>query len=669
MSAQSNWEQTNGPEGGNVVEIAPSPDDNIYVGTLGGIYRSTDNGDNWQRLELPSNLSSWNEYISSIAVNEDGDIFTIVGGSILRSLDQGNTWEVIYENEDGPILGPLAINTEGTIITFEFIYNPNLSTHSNLIRSTDNGDSWETAGSLSQFNDIVQQLVSNSNDQLFALVLWGMYRSTDNGDSWTFMHDSLRIHSIAINSSDEIFIGTDSAIYRSVNNGDSFTRVFTGVNAWRLAIGNDDEVYATVDNAIYMSTDNGESWNIISNGLSKSTFVYTELAVDSLNNVFAGGDGLHMTSNNGTTWNRIVDGLWATDVKTIESKEDRELFVLTTTNEIFRSTNNGDTWVQVQKVISDTAISFLKMTGTDEVFYSHAGNLFRSTNNGETWSTLYSVDTIDIRDIAKSMDNDLFLATNTGIIVSTDDGETWTRLETGIACNYLSTITINNTGTIFTGSESCDSIYISENNGDTWDPIPIEFDLLNIVINSEDHLLASYTEGIDMYRSVDNGRTWTRISAPAIYNSNIVIDASDNVYIPGNNGVYYSTDFGETWIEISEGFKIQNISSVGVGPGGIYSSPYGMGVWRRELFVDVENIDLSKELNIYPNPASHKLTVVYPGNLTNERTLSIHDIQGKLVKRLPVSGSSTTIDVSALLKGIYMISVSGSNKVQKIVIH
>ena len=49
--AQDFWEQTNGPYGGHIRSLAINSSGHIFSGTeYGGVYRSTDNGDNWIQI-------------------------------------------------------------------------------------------------------------------------------------------------------------------------------------------------------------------------------------------------------------------------------------------------------------------------------------------------------------------------------------------------------------------------------------------------------------------------------------------------------------------------------------------------------------------------------------------------------------------------------------------
>ena len=64
----------------------------------------------------------------------------------------------------------------------------------------------------------------------------------------------------------------------------------------------------------------------------------------------------------------------------------------------------------------------------------------------------------------------------------------------------------------------------------------------------------------------------------------------------------------------------------------------------------------SSNINIFPNPAKTSITVIIPEILPNT-SIKIFDMSGKTVKETTVSNEKTTIDVSYLAKGIYIINV------------
>ncbi|MFY9309201.1 MAG: T9SS type A sorting domain-containing protein [Bacteroidia bacterium] len=75
------------------------------------------------------------------------------------------------------------------------------------------------------------------------------------------------------------------------------------------------------------------------------------------------------------------------------------------------------------------------------------------------------------------------------------------------------------------------------------------------------------------------------------------------------------------------------------------------------------------EMKVYPNPVKDKLFVRI--NVTNDVSVSISDMLGKVVKTIPANELVSGIDVGALENGIYFVKVkrAGNELVQKIIIN
>ena len=92
--SQSNfWEQTNGPFGGNIQSLAINSNGDIFAGIVfGGMFRSTDNGDNWTAIN--TGLTNTRVH-GALAINSNGDIFAGTIGGVFRSTDNGDNWTAI----------------------------------------------------------------------------------------------------------------------------------------------------------------------------------------------------------------------------------------------------------------------------------------------------------------------------------------------------------------------------------------------------------------------------------------------------------------------------------------------------------------------------------------------------------------------------------------------
>jgi len=74
------------------------------------------------------------------------------------------------------------------------------------------------------------------------------------------------------------------------------------------------------------------------------------------------------------------------------------------------------------------------------------------------------------------------------------------------------------------------------------------------------------------------------------------------------------------------------------------------------------------DFSVYPNPASNQLTI--ENGLELEMQISIMNIEGKIIYTNEFSGTSSTIDVSNLNAGIYLVQIftESGNTVNRVVI-
>ena len=90
--AQTNfWEEVNtGLYGGSVISLAINDSGHIFAGTYdGGIFRSTDNGNNW--LATNNGFIETDLWITSFAINDSGHVFA---GTYAGSKSARQTMEI-----------------------------------------------------------------------------------------------------------------------------------------------------------------------------------------------------------------------------------------------------------------------------------------------------------------------------------------------------------------------------------------------------------------------------------------------------------------------------------------------------------------------------------------------------------------------------------------------
>jgi len=58
-------------------------------------------------------------------------------------------------------------------------------------------------------------------------------------------------------------------------------------------------------------------------------------------------------------------------------------------------------------------------------------------------------------------------------------------------------------------------------------------------------------------------------------------------------------------------------------------------------------------LNLYPNPASEKVTIIT--DMTEPSVISIYNLQGQILMQQKIQQGKTDIDISELAKGVYIL--------------
>jgi len=191
--------------------IAINSNGDIFVGTDAlGIWRTTNNGANWDQILFGPNCSG----INSIIINSIGYIFagTIQGGTF-RSTNNGDNWTQIIQGLTELQILSLAINSSGDIFAG--------TSGGGVFRSTDNGDNWEEINlGITGQGLFVYSLATISNVNVIAGTDDGTFRSTNNGNAWVQINQGLtnnKVHSLAKNSIDYVFAGTEGGIFRSLS--------------------------------------------------------------------------------------------------------------------------------------------------------------------------------------------------------------------------------------------------------------------------------------------------------------------------------------------------------------------------------------------------------------------------------------------------------------------
>jgi hypothetical protein len=143
-------------------------------------------------------------------------------------------------------------------------------------------------------------------------------------------------------------------------------------------------------------------------------------------------------------------------------------------------------------------------------------------------------------------DGNVYVATDNGVAVSNDNGNSWAEIDTGLTNRRVFSVGATSTSTIFAG-----------------------------------------TAGGGIYRKLSFQTRWTRNNTGLLnyYVRAIAVNAQDHVYLGTYDGVYRSTNSGSTWVAINNELLSRSVNALALSSDGLhlYAATEGAGVFRLDL--------------------------------------------------------------------------------------
>lgn len=356
----------------NVIVLDPVSPGIIYLGrNEESLYKSVDSGSNWTSLK---NGFSHGGGVGCIAVNpfNNNEILLGTGGGIFRSEDGG----LLLKGANSGIYHLIILSLAIDPVNPKIIYAG--SDGGNLFKSMDQGETWLPSKNGIQGHSITGIAVDPvSPNVVYCCNTCGLiYKSTDSGGNWVEIFSGISRQSgapgsIVIDPANPNIIYTamyegqghcgnnysPAGIFKSIDNGASWTEFNTGltngdIRALVIDHGNTNTLYAgTYGDGIFKTFNGAAVWQACNNGL-------TDLDVRAL---------------------------------VIDPNNSNIIYAGTNRDGIFKSTDSGENWTLISMGLPDTQISCLAIPGTNSgMVYAGSlnGRFYYSSNEGISWWTL-----------------------------------------------------------------------------------------------------------------------------------------------------------------------------------------------------------------------------------------------------------------------------------------
>ena len=361
------------------------------------------------------------------------------------------------------------------------------------------------------------------NSIVFSMIL--SFQLLNGADFWTSTSgpNTSNINTILTTGDPNVYLGTNGHgvykkgttlflpwIFVNTDLGNLYVNDLSIFNSYIFIINSNRTIIASTSDGVY--TGNGGNWTSKTDMAGKNV----RATVSKAYATFPPGIG-------GVTW------LWSA-----------------TDDGIYRSENGGTNWVQ--SGLDNESVVDLIFAGSD-LFAAISGvHMYRSDDRGDSWEELNTniFKGSYISSMASNADGDIFVTTSNiimtaaGVYRSTDHGDTWTVVHgyshpffpnPGWKYFYLQyqSIAINSEGYIFVGTAG-GSVYVSMNNGETWESKNEglgEGTIRALAFDSDGYAYAAVDNSI--YKSLEKSTELPElISKPGTPSGNTSVTAGEN---------------------------------------------------------------------------------------------------------------------------------------------
>ena len=294
-----------------------------------------------------------------------------------------------------------------------------------------------------------------------------------------------------------------------------------------------------------------------------------------------------------------TNGPYGGEIRALHATPEGVVFVGTEGAGIFRSTDGGDTWSPVNTGLSyDRGEGFMPVNAFvhkgNSLYAGTSGGLYISTNGGDSWRRMTHDRKYSGVNGALIINNCLYISTfEDGVWYTDDNGDSWVPINDGLENLRIRELAAMGT-TLFAGTHN--GAFRRRASENSWTPInagftaqPINVDAINkaIIESGSDPLPISmfpsglridslavmgdalymglYTGGDHgLFRSDDEGDSWTRITAESMENSFEALAVSGTMLYASTygSGVFRSSDGGDSWTEVNNGLTNQTVSAL-----------------------------------------------------------------------------------------------------------
>lgn len=636
------------PNGGGAgrlcfITFDPANPANIWVGSpAGGLWKSTNSGASWTVVNdklanlgaahLAIDPNNSNIMYLSTGDRDANDTYSI---GLLKSTDGGLTWNttgLIYTVNQSMHVNCVLIDYTNTQVLYA-------GTSLGVYKSTDGGVNWLNVKA-GNFKDL--KFKPGDNNTIYAAGM-SLSRSTNAGQTWSNISlpspnaSSLGRVAVAVTAADSnivyVLAGQGAAgdygfagFYKSTNSGLSFTKVCSSPNllgwsangsdsggqAWYDLVvaanpGNANEVIVGGVNT-WRSVDGGSTFSLFTHwyGGGGKPYVHADVhAIEYLpgnnSSILIGNDGgVDLTTNGGTSFSMISNGLQIGQQYKLGVSQSNPDLTLTGWQDNGTSLTDQGTGVS-DNVMGGDGMECAIDPVNDQNMYAeyYYGYIEKSINGGASFFTIVSSGGTGVDEdgdwvtpyvIDPNNPNTMYVG-KTQVYKSTNGGSSFSTVSSIVGGGKILSVAVAPSNSNYVYAAKATGLWVSTN-GTSFSQATAPFGPITYLCvdpQNEQRVWATaggYSAGYKVFYSSDAGTTWTNISGnlPNLPVNCIAYGpgSPDGLYIGTDIGVYYKDSTLSNWIFYSDALPNVIVTELEFQASGnkLRAATYGRGLWE-----------------------------------------------------------------------------------------
>jgi photosystem II stability/assembly factor-like uncharacterized protein len=526
----------------------------LYSGG-GGVYRSDDSGHSWKLIGLPK------ETVRALAQSPTNPKLFIAGSltGVYRSTNDGNTWERITpsNHDDLRNFDSVAFDPRDENIIYAGTYHLPWKT-------TDGGKNWSpVVKGMIDDSDVMSIIVDPSNpSNVHATACSGIYHSVDAGQNWKryggipFVFRRTQLIRQDPQHADTLYAGTTSGLWKTTNEGGEWKRTTPGdwvVNAILIDPKNPQRVIlGTERQGVQISENGGANFVAANNGFHHQHIL--DVAIDrehpehSLVVLTFDTNAFMVTKDGGTSWNTLGPGLKRSDVRHVYAMPNGWWASLANGG-LMKYEETAGKWVKAGLFVPEAVATPVTQSIAKTAKGKKPAPVTKKPVAKKIVPQLLAFQVNELTFGA----NQWFAATTGGVLVSRDKGATWRQASNeALVKQPAQSLEVSADGSQVWAISQKTLLY-SADGGAHWDAKELSFASAgNLHLRRMDDQNLFITSNMGLYTSRDAGRNWSRADIRDLQFQDAAGAGNARLAALQKRGLIASFDSGKTWQKVND---------------------------------------------------------------------------------------------------------------------